>query len=49
VQALTDNRLDVSYAEIDASHGHDAFLMADSNYHGCVAAYMDNVAREVGA
>jgi homoserine O-acetyltransferase len=43
VQALTDNLLNVSYAEIDATHGHDAFLMNNVDYHACVAAYMDNV------
>lgn len=34
VKALLDNRLDVSYAEIDAPHGHDAFLLDDLRYHG---------------
>jgi homoserine acetyltransferase len=29
VKALLDNRRDVSYAEIDAPHGHDAFLLED--------------------
>ena len=35
VKALVDNRLDVSYAEIDAPHGHDAFLLDDPRYHAC--------------
>jgi len=39
----------VTYAEIDAPHGHDAFLLDNPYYHGLVAAYMDNVATEVGA
>jgi homoserine O-acetyltransferase len=43
VKALVDNRLPVSYAEIDAPHGHDAFLMEDPRYHGLVRAYLDNV------
>jgi homoserine O-acetyltransferase len=30
VQALLDNQRDVSYAEIDAPHGHDAFLLDDA-------------------
>jgi homoserine O-acetyltransferase len=34
VKALVDNRLDVSYAEIAAPHGHDAFLLDDPRYHG---------------
>jgi homoserine O-acetyltransferase len=49
VKALVDNRRDVSYAEIDAPHGHDAFLLDDAHYHGVVRAYFENVAREVGA
>lgn len=43
VKALLDNRLDVSYAEIDAPHGHDAFLMEDPRYHGLIRAYMDGI------
>ena len=49
VKALVDNRRDVSYAEIDAPHGHDAFLLEDPRYHAVVGAYFGNVAREVGA
>ena len=49
VKALLDNRRVVSYAEIDAPHGHDAFLLDDARYHALVRAYFDNVAREVGA
>ena len=37
VKALLDNRRDVSYAEIDAPHGHDAFLLDDPRYHGVLA------------
>ncbi|HVK53517.1 MAG TPA: homoserine O-acetyltransferase [Burkholderiales bacterium] len=47
VQALMDKKHTVSYVEVDAPHGHDAFLMDNPHYHGCVAAYMDNVAKEV--
>src|SRR5204863_8850220 len=39
VKALLDNRCDVSYAEIDAPHGHDAFLLDDARYHALVRAY----------
>ena len=49
VKALIDNRLDVSYAEIEAQHGHDAFLLDDPRYHTLVRAWFDNVARDVGA
>jgi homoserine O-acetyltransferase len=46
VQALLDNDADVSYAEITAPHGHDAFLLDDPKYHAVVAAYLDRVAVE---
>jgi homoserine O-acetyltransferase len=46
VKALLDNRLDVTYAEIDAPHGHDAFLLDDARYHRLIAAYFDRIARE---
>ena len=42
VKALLDNRLDVSYAEIDAPHGHDAFLLEDPRYRAVVRAFFDN-------
>lgn len=45
VKALVANRYDVSYAEIDAPHGHDAFLLDHPQYHGVVRAYFDRVAR----
>jgi len=48
VKALLDNRRDVSYAEIDAPHGHDAFLLDDPRYHAAVRAYFEQtVAKEV--
>jgi homoserine O-acetyltransferase len=47
VKALLDNRLDVSYAEIDAPHGHDAFLLDDARYHGVLRACFDRLAAEV--
>lgn len=43
LKALVDNRLNVSYAEIDAPHGHDAFLMDDPRYHKLIRAYLDNI------
>jgi homoserine O-acetyltransferase/O-succinyltransferase len=43
VKALLDNRLDVSYAEIGAPHGHDAFLLEDPRYHGALRAYFANI------
>jgi len=46
VKALLDNRRDVTYAEIDAPHGHDAFLLDDPRYHRLVAAYFERIAAE---
>jgi homoserine O-acetyltransferase len=46
VKALLDNRRDVSYAEIDAPHGHDAFLLEDTRYLAAVRAYFDGIAKE---
>jgi homoserine O-acetyltransferase len=48
VKALLDNRRDVTYAEIEAPHGHDAFLLDDVRYHRLVAAYFDRIAKESG-
>ena len=45
VKALLDNRRDVSYAEIDAPHGHDAFLLDDPRYMNVVRSYFDNMAK----
>lgn len=47
VRALLSNRIPVSYAEIDAPHGHDAFLMDDARYHAVVRAFYDRIAREL--
>ncbi len=46
VKALLDNRRDVSYAEIDAPHGHDAFLLDDPRYMDLVRSYFNSVAKE---
>ena len=42
VKALLDNQCDVSYAEIDAPHGHDAFLLDDARYMGVVSSYFQS-------
>jgi homoserine O-acetyltransferase len=47
VKALLDNKHDVSYAEIDAPHGHDAFLLDDPRYHGLIRTYFARVAKEL--
>ena len=49
VKALVAADKPLTYAEIDAPHGHDAFLLDDRYYHGLVAAYVDNIASEIGA
>jgi len=49
VKALLDNRCNVSYAEIDAPHGHDAFLLDDSRYMRLVRSYFDSIENEVKA
>ena len=46
VKALLDNKHRVSYAEIAAPHGHDAFLLDDPRYHGVLRACFDNIAKE---
>jgi len=43
VKALLDNELSVTYAELTAAHGHDAFLMPDQHYHDIVRAYLENM------
>src|SRR3954454_25345076 len=43
VRALLDNRRIVSYLEIDAPGGHDAFLLEDARYHNAVRAYFGNI------
>jgi homoserine O-acetyltransferase len=47
VQALVNNRRQVTYAEIDAPHGHDAFLLEDERYMKVVRAYYDRVWKEI--
>ncbi|MEY3863061.1 MAG: hypothetical protein RIR60_1427 [Pseudomonadota bacterium] len=43
VKALLDNERTVSYAEVTAAHGHDAFLMPDAHYHAILRAYLNKV------
>jgi homoserine O-acetyltransferase/O-succinyltransferase len=46
VKALVAGNRHVSYAEIAAPHGHDAFLLDDERYHGVMRAYFDRIAKE---
>ncbi len=48
VKALLDNKRDVSYAEIDAPHGHDAFLLDDRRYLSLVSSYFNSIQIENG-
>jgi len=48
VKALLKTKKAVTYAEIDAPHGHDAFLLEDSRYHAVVQGYFDRVASSLG-
>jgi len=43
VKALLDNERTVSYAEVTAAHGHDAFLMPDAHYHAILRNYLNNI------
>ena len=45
VKALLDNRRNLSYAEIDAPHGHDAFLLDDARYMSVVRSYFESISR----
>jgi homoserine O-acetyltransferase/O-succinyltransferase len=49
VKALLDNNRDVSYAEIDAPHGHDAFLLDDPRYISLVSSYFNSILSEINA
>jgi homoserine O-acetyltransferase len=43
VKALLDQRKIVSYLEIDAPGGHDAFLLEDPRYHAALRAYFASI------
>lgn len=46
VNALLSANKDVTYAEIEATQGHDAFLLPIPRYHEILKAYMQKVATE---
>jgi homoserine O-acetyltransferase len=48
VKALVRERRDVSYAEIAAPHGHDAFLLDNPQYHAVVRTWFERMATEIG-
>lgn len=43
VKGLLDNNINVSYAEISAESGHDAFLMSDDHYHEILNSFFKNI------
>jgi len=43
VKALLDNQREVSYAEISARHGHDAFLLDDPRYISVIRSYFESM------
>ncbi len=47
VKALIDNDKSVSYAEIEANHGHDAFLIPIPHYMDVFNSYMQRVVAEL--
>ena len=47
VKSLLENNRDVSYAEIDAPHGHDAFLLDDPRYMSVMRSYFEGIAKEL--
>jgi homoserine O-acetyltransferase len=48
VDALVAAGRDVSYTEIEATEGHDAFLLPIRRYHLALAAYLERVHAELG-
>lgn len=47
VRALLAGGKSVSYAEVEAHQGHDAFLMPIPYYHQVLTGYFDNIARSI--
>ena len=47
VKALISNKRDVTYAEIDAPHGHDAFLLDDVRYMNLVRSYFERLHQQL--
>ena len=47
VRALQGNKLNVSYAEIEADYGHDSFLLDVGNYLAVMRAYLQRIELEV--
>jgi homoserine O-acetyltransferase len=48
VQAMKKNSLDVSFCEIEADWGHDAFLLPNDRLTTLVKGFLDRVSKEIG-
>lgn len=46
VRALQSNKLNVSYAEVDAPQGHDSFLLEIDDYINVMRAYLNRVTNQ---
>ena len=46
VRALQSNKLNVSYAEVDAPQGHDSFLLEIDDYINVMRAYLKQIANQ---
>ncbi len=42
VKALIDNKVDVSYCEVQSSYGHDAFLLEVNVLHNLISGFINN-------
>ncbi len=49
VRALLHAKKSVTYAEIESTYGHDAFLIPNERYHRVFSAYMNNISQEVNS
>ncbi len=47
VQAMKKNGLDVSFCEIEAEWGHDAFLLPNDRLNGLVKGFLERMYREI--
>ena len=45
-QAMKKNDLDVSFCEIEADWGHDAFLLPNDRLSGMISGFLDRVQHE---
>jgi homoserine O-acetyltransferase len=47
VQALLHAKKSVSYAEIESSYGHDAFLVPNKRYNDVFSSFMKNIVADI--